>query len=363
MRAGFVRFTAGRVDSLLRRSGYQLPWHQRFVFPKLKVLKLHFQGRPSALKLPGPFSAKVFPSLSMLILDFTTMLDSADILALARLFGQSHRIRGVMISFNGNPGYTEPEALTFLCGMRNLHYFLAHHGDLTGLPECFGKLVNLRMIDVRDHSFHVLGDKAMPASLSALTSMQEFVAFQKSDFSCPPRHPQRHECVYGSEELWRCPWRKWRVQFHDPDLPWWTWHNITKFWVDGCWFEGHIPDLMATAWPRLRLLDLYDNNLQGTIPESMATLGDLYVVQAQHNNLSGKLPSAMLQKPIAWLRIQQNKYLTGCIPDEVIPRGGYGHGQQAEANNLMISPRGEPGHLPVCSASEVKRTNDDKEEL
>jgi len=56
--------------------------------------------------------------------------------------------------------------------------------------------------------------------------------------------------------------------------PWWSWHQLERFWVDANFLHGHFPPALVEAWPRLRSLDLQLNELSGDRRwAQMATLG------------------------------------------------------------------------------------------
>ena len=48
--------------------------------------------------------------------------------------------------------------------------------------------------------------------------------------------------------------------------PWWSWHQLERFWVDANFLHGHFPPALVEAWPRLRSLDLQLNELSGDGP-------------------------------------------------------------------------------------------------
>ena len=100
------------------------------------------------------------------------------------------------------------------------------------------------------------------------------------------------------------------VEFHDPTQPFWSWHKIEKFWVDAIFFHGSIPDFIGFKWPWLRTIDLYNNELTGTIPASMARLTDLTQIQLQDNDLTGEVPQALFHLPkLRVLRMAMNRGL------------------------------------------------------
>jgi len=121
-----------------------------------------------------------------------------------------------------------------------------------------------------------------------------------------------------TDELpWACPWRGWRARFDDPAAPWWGWRSIEKFWVDANFLHGAIPAFVAEKWPALRTLDLYDNDLGGTIPPELARLTGLHQLLLHDNRLTGTVPQALLALPkMQLLQFSVNPELGGCTSEE-----------------------------------------------
>jgi len=92
------------------------------------------------------------------------------------------------------------------------------------------------------------------------------------------------------------------------------WSNIEEVWLDGNFLTGKIPDDIALRWPRLKSLDLYDNDLEGPLPESLGTL-PFVKLQLHANNFEGRVPQnvwRLTQRPHLLLGLQENINLTGC---------------------------------------------------
>ena len=89
----------------------------------------------------------------------------------------------------------------------------------------------------------------------------------------------------------------WAIRFdvtEGPDAaPWWWWSRLEKFWIDGNFAYGRLPERMGELWPNMRTLDLYSNSLEGGIPASFGLMRKLHQVQLQHNRLSGRIPEKL----------------------------------------------------------------------
>jgi hypothetical protein len=263
---------------------------------------------------------------------------------------------------------TPPDAVSYVCKFENLKS-LEMLARLTALPSCIGhKLGSLFRLDVRGNEFGRGNNKVpiLPASLGKLTNMVDFVGFGQSAQRCPPggdpvlspaaaraagagvggrdaggdgaAAPWRLKCrpnywyvAFSMVNLdagdddpdlpWQCPDRGWRVKFDDASAPWWKWRRLEKFWVDANFFHGSIPDSIADKWPRLRTIDLYNNELTGTIPPSLGRLTDLTQIQLQDNDLEGTVPNEVLLQPkLIKLRVAKNAWLAGDILTDEMAR-------------------------------------------
>ncbi|MCO5548356.1 hypothetical protein L7F22_001813 [Adiantum nelumboides] len=73
----------------------------------------------------------------------------------------------------------------------------------------------------------------------------------------------------------------------------------TEIYLDGNDLQGQIPDMSGLL--NLKTLDLSNNRLSGSIPDSLASLKDLKALYLQNNNFSGEIPPALLQRKQASL--------------------------------------------------------------
>jgi hypothetical protein len=116
----------------------------------------------------------------------------------------------------------------------------------------------------------------------------------------------------------------WTFQFDDvtetTGQPWWAWHKLEKFWIDGNFAYGEIPSSIAELWPRMRTLDLYSNSLSGQLPPQLADMKLLHQIQLQHNHFSGRVPHKLFHPEtlpeIVVIHLELNANLTGCVHSE-----------------------------------------------
>ena len=250
-----------------------------------------------------------------------------------------------LVSVEGSLG--PAEGVAFVCHSPKL-LSLEVEGAV-GLPECLGRAnTALLRLDVRGGKFGAAppggGDgcggagagaggegaaNPLPASLAGLVNLVQFIGFEQNQLPCPPADHAARSAAAGlgpcqptylwkaqqltGERPWQCPWAGWRARFDDPAAPWWGWRSIEMFWVDSNFFYGTIPAAMATRWPALRTLDLYDNDLSGTIPPEMGQMADLHQVLLHDNRLTGTVPAALLALPrLQQLQFSLNPELGGC---------------------------------------------------
>ena len=74
------------------------------------------------------------------------------------------------------------------------------------------------------------------------------------------------------EWAWQCPWEAWVSRLDHHKAPWWSWHQIERFWVDANFLYGSFPATLAEAWPKMRSLDLQLNELSGPLPAALSKL-------------------------------------------------------------------------------------------
>ena len=74
--------------------------------------------------------------------------------------------------------------------------------------------------------------------------------------------------------------------------------------------SGTIPNELA-ALSRLKVVDVGTNSLTGTIPPSLGYLSDLERIRFDNNNLSGEIPSSLANLSLAALGLYGNDQLHG----------------------------------------------------
>uniref|UniRef100_A0A0E0J2C2 Leucine-rich repeat-containing N-terminal plant-type domain-containing protein n=1 Tax=Oryza nivara TaxID=4536 RepID=A0A0E0J2C2_ORYNI len=93
--------------------------------------------------------------------------------------------------------------------------------------------------------------------------------------------------------------------------------SLVSLDLQGNLLTGAIPDSLG-AISTLRNLRLYGNNLTGTIPQSLGSLTSLVKLELQKNSLSGTIPASLGNiKTLELLRLNKNS-LTGTVPMEVL---------------------------------------------
>jgi hypothetical protein len=146
----------------------------------------------------------------------------------------------------------------------------------------------------------------------------------------------------------------WAFQFNDTHgehaMPWWKWHRLEKFWIDGNFAYGTIPRDIGELWPNMRTLDLYSNSLVGEIPAEIGKMKQLHQLQLQHNRLSGTLPPRLLHPDtfplLLVLHLQLNRNLTGCVdPNAFVEAAG---GPSGRSSMLAAHTQGSQVKLGRC---------------
>lgn len=209
------------------------------------------------------------------------------------------------------------DSLRFVCNSPGL--LQLQSGRIAGLPPCMGRNTELRRLDLRGGRLH----EPLPIELATLTKLVDFVAFEQSARDVPLTENPNNVCklawaaiadlesielapdgsleevdgdrgvsnlVHSFQTPWHCTSDGWSPRFDDPKSPWWAWRNIERFWVDVNFFHGTIPSWLPDKWPQMRTLDLYSNELTGTVPWTLCRLSQLDTLQIQDNHFTGAFP-------------------------------------------------------------------------
>lgn len=216
-----------------------------------------------------------------------------------------------------------PKNLIPICKLKQLQSIRVLNGA-TGLPSCFGGLTELLAIDIRNG---FLGDtaKPLPPELGNLTKMVDFVAFEQAhmeteecptDPSCEPSYQTIVDTQSGAKYVCKSP-KAWAEDLSL--LPVFGWSRLEKFWVDANRLfasPGYIRSI-AKAWPRLRTLDLYDNEISLDAAELEAFAGHtlLHQAQLQKNRMKGTFPASILNGtcPLKLMHMSLNPDMGGCV--------------------------------------------------
>nr|XP_023914473.1 receptor-like protein EIX2 [Quercus suber] len=102
--------------------------------------------------------------------------------------------------------------------------------------------------------------------------------------------------------------------FKGPIPLWFT--NVTELYLKSNSFSGTIPSNIDDLMPRLRCLDLSENNLNGTIPLSVWKIKDLGGLYLRSNKLSGGLPDQWNETQPLWV-VDISYNLSGKIPSSM----------------------------------------------
>jgi len=92
-----------------------------------------------------------------------------------------------------------------------------------------------------------------------------------------------------------------------------TLQSLEQLHMSTNWLSGPIPenlDLLSS----LTVVSLQDNMLRGTIPHSLCTLSHLFALLLNTNYLLGSVPSCLGQRPLTFLTLHDND-LSGAVPN------------------------------------------------
>jgi len=262
------------------------------------------------------------------------VVDSEDIIRLQHL-------KHLSISFEYDasqmamPGYfIEP-----LCKLKNLR-ILKLELCLESLPDCTGDLVQLRYLDLRANRFQ--SPEALPLTMNKLVNLGQIIGFMQNEqrynpvedsredgYSCRKKTDCKpiYETVTTFDGEPRDDWVCGAMKGHLDEFPMYKLSKMEKFWWDmnNLTVTAAYFDHIVTSFPKLRTLDLYDNDIFIDVKhvKKLKRLTQLHQVQLQSNNIYGIIdPSFFDHWPEKWIRLDLNlnRKLRGCLDLEDIPQ-------------------------------------------
>ncbi|KAK3023039.1 hypothetical protein RJ639_044829 [Escallonia herrerae] len=242
--------------------------------PNLKHLDL--SGNNFSGDIPESFGN--FKQLE--VLSFVENLLDGEIPA---LLGNIRTLKQLNLSYNPfSPGRIPPE----LGNLTNLEVLWLTDCNLVGeIPDSLGRLGKLRDLDLAINGLY----GQVPSSLTGLTSVVQIELYNNS--------------LAG-------------------ELPVKGWSNMTALrLLDASMNElkGTIPDELCEL--PLESLNLYENQFEGHLPESIANSPNLYELRLFGNRFSGELPKDLgKNSPLLWIDVSNNLF-TGEIPESLCQKG------------------------------------------
>jgi len=266
------------------------------------------------------------------------VITEADTIRLKHLH---HLVLGV----GGEAHLISREQLAPLCKLRSLRSLNLAGNPITSLPACFGDLIELRLLDVR--SARLQQRNALPPELSKLVNLKHLVGFGQGEVLYEnPASPctKRLDCKPSYTTLIAEPNPNWELNGDGngthlnewqcgslagglDDLPVFGMARLERLWLDmNNLTMGHdFLERAVQAWPKLRTLDLYSNNIKVDVNlvQKLKQLPQLHQVLLQNNNLHGTITGSFFEGwPRAWqtLNLGLNREITGCVHPHDIPQ-------------------------------------------
>ncbi|XP_051125229.1 receptor-like protein kinase HSL1 [Andrographis paniculata] len=242
--------------------------------PNLKYLDL--TGNNFSGNIPASFGA--FPRLQVLSL-VENLLEGT----IPAFLGNISTLKQLNLSYNTfSPGRIPPE----LGNLTKLEVLWLTETSLVGeIPDSLGRLGRLTDLDL---AFNALTG-TIPSSLTDLTSAVQLELYNNS----------------LSGEL--------------PSKGWSNMSALRRLDASMNDLTGQIPAELCEL--PLESLNLYENNLRGELPESIANSPNLYELRLFQNQLTGKLPPNLGRRSsLRWIDVSTNKF-SGQIPETLCSNG------------------------------------------
>ncbi len=200
------------------------------------------------------------------------------------------RVRALYFSWNEMEG-TLPESIG---GLEKLEILDLSFNNLSGaLPREMGKLSCLKEMYLTYNNF----EGAIPKEFGDLTCLQYLnitnCGGSPSSLTSAPKElgnlRNLETLMIEHQELF------------DQPIPeeWCGMVSLKKLFLDNCGFTGGIPSGLGDL-PELKVLELQENKLSGTVPESLIQIDDLNL---RRNNLSGVLPFHFYRDQSQWNKL------------------------------------------------------------
>ncbi|CAK7322692.1 unnamed protein product [Dovyalis caffra] len=202
--------------------------------------------------------------------------------SIPRELGNISTLQNLQLGYNP---FAPSQLPSELGNLSNLAVLWLSNSNLVGpIPESFGKLSRLSNLDLTLNRL----SGSIPSSLTWLKSIEQIELYNNSLSGELPR---------GFLNL----------------------TMLRRFDVSTNQLTGTIPTQLTQL--ELESLNLFENRLEGTLPESIAKSPNLYELKLFNNKLTGELPSQLgLNSPLKRLDVSYNGF-SGKIPEKLCAKG------------------------------------------